>query len=356
MEGEVLRAHSLSDGFAADPEWGWAGTPQCLALMNYIYGIERGSYKAIPGALFDLGAIRVGVARGLIECEEDNLGELKQIRLTVKGLGALEEYRSWKRRASHGAEGHVLDRLSRLLAAIHPQVCLLELHENRIRAVDSGSRSALVENLKQAREVACGSNVHLFLTYVERAIEVEERLIKFIDSLLNVILHETVPLDARVEWLEHAWLASMIGCAVRMPSGSGVGSRAKPRSSIDASRPQGIAQPQIEVTAVEGRRPGNPALDLRRLDGNPTTDRARIAGPSLTRLFRVVEALSNARSPGEFVSWADIRKAFVEQGEWKGHLVREETLRTYAIRIKERLNSGHLAGFWKHTSEGARWM
>jgi hypothetical protein len=46
----------------------------------------------------------------------------------------------------------------------------------------------------------------------------------------------------------------------------------------------------------------------------------------------------------------------VAQAGWRGHLRGVNTLRDYARRIGRTLDEGDLAGRWKHTSEGVRWL
>ncbi len=90
---------------------------------------------------------------------------------------------------------------------------------------------------------------------------------------------------------------------------------------------------------------------MARVVGGSTVDSCILRGSSLALLFGIVVVHSGRRP----LAWKEIQRLWMSTKGWKGPILKEETLRDYALRIATRLSEHNLGRYWVYTSADVMW-
>jgi hypothetical protein len=108
------------------------------------------------------------------------------------------------------------------------------------------------------------------------------------------------------------------------------------------------ASPKQEVV-IEGADSKGPRTICWIVEGHEVA-RAAVRGPALVRMFDIVVA-----AKGKDMTWSELQRAWMSTGSWKGRILSEATLRTYALRIRRALSDKGFLKFWRYSSECVSW-
>ena len=141
-------------------------------------------------------------------------------------------------------------------------------------------------------------------------------------------------------------VADLQTCANEESNSSAARAGVSPEPSLSANTPlESNAPDRVEVDYRSDNE-----IRVRRILTGKTVDEAAIRGSSLAKLFRLV-----AEKPGEYQTWNDLTALWIQDAEWKGKILTENTLRDYGRRVRRTLENKGLSQYWRYSSTEVAW-